>query len=87
MSEVSLEKLVVTLLASLRSILATIEVNGLGLVFVVDEQRRLLGSITDGDIRRAMLTGVGVDDTITLSSSIHNISPHALPVDSRIHEI
>ena len=31
------------------------------IVFVVDEQQRLLGAMTDGDIRRGVLRGVGLD--------------------------
>ena len=34
------------------------------LLAVVDENNRLLGVITDGDIRRALLKGCGVDDNV-----------------------
>lgn len=33
-------------------------------VLVVDADRRLVGSLTDGDIRRAILRGVGLDDPV-----------------------
>ena len=33
-------------------------------LFVTDGDRRLLGTITDGDVRRALLAGVGLDDPI-----------------------
>lgn len=32
------------------------------IVFLVDEQNRLLGSLTDGDVRRGLLRGDGLDD-------------------------
>jgi dTDP-glucose pyrophosphorylase len=42
-----------TLLEALRAI----EENGIEIVFVVDEDRRVLGTLSDGDIRRALLVG------------------------------
>jgi dTDP-glucose pyrophosphorylase len=39
------------------------KVKGLGLV-VVDEEKKLLGSLTDGDMRRAMIAGKGLNDSI-----------------------
>lgn len=35
-----------------------------GIAFVVDEQMRLAGSVTDGDIRRAFLQGAGLDSPL-----------------------
>jgi len=34
------------------------------ILFVVDDDTRLLGSLTDGDVRRGLLKGKGVDDKI-----------------------
>ncbi len=41
-----------------------IDVSALQIGLVVDEQRRLLGVITDGDVRRAILNGVSLDDPV-----------------------
>jgi len=38
-----------------------IDRNGLGIAFVVDKNRKLLGVITDGDIRRVILAGKTLD--------------------------
>jgi len=38
---------------------------------VVDEGGRLLGTITDGDVRRALLAGVGLDDPVRLCMNPH----------------
>lgn len=35
-----------------------------GIVYVVDENRRLVGTVTDGDIRRALINGKGLDENI-----------------------
>lgn len=34
------------------------------IVFIVDEQNRLVGSLTDGDVRRGLLKGFGVEDGV-----------------------
>lgn len=34
------------------------------ILFIVDENERLLGSLTDGDVRRGLLNGVGVEDLV-----------------------
>jgi len=47
--------------ATLREAMAAIDANTHGIVLVVDSERRLLGTITDGDIRRAALGGSSLD--------------------------
>ena len=37
---------------------------GIGIALIVDETHHLIGTITDGDIRRAILNGVEMDDGI-----------------------
>lgn len=48
------------------------------IVLVVDEQRVLLGTITDGDVRRAILRGVGLADTVL---GVMNTTPTIARVD------
>jgi dTDP-glucose pyrophosphorylase len=40
--------------------------------FVVDDRQRLIGLVTDGDIRRGLLAGIGLDDEV---KSVMNASP------------
>lgn len=47
--------------ASLREVLERSNATRRGIVLVVDAERRLLGTITDGDIRRAMLAGTSLE--------------------------
>lgn len=50
-------------------------------IMVVDEKRRLLGTVTDGDIRRSLLAGRGLEDPISV---VMNRKPRvACPNDSR----
>lgn len=50
--------------ATLREALTAIDRNIKGIVFVVDDHQRLIDSLTDGDIRRALLAGATLDDVV-----------------------
>jgi len=50
--------------ASIRDAITAIGANVLGIVFVVDADDRLVGTATDGDIRRGLLQGKTLDDRI-----------------------
>jgi dTDP-glucose pyrophosphorylase/predicted transcriptional regulator len=52
--------LVVDVRASLLEAIEGIERGGQGIAFVANEDRRILGSLTDGDIRRMLLAGMAV---------------------------
>lgn len=52
---------------SLISVMKVINENALGIAFIVDHDQRLCGTITDGDIRRALL------DDLTLDTKVTNI--------------
>ena len=49
---------------SIRDVVARIDQNGSGIALIVDEEGSLLGTITDGDIRRAVLAKVDFDKPI-----------------------
>ncbi len=51
--------------SSLRRIIELIDANAQGIALIVDQKHRLLATVTDGDIRRAMLAGLGMDSKIT----------------------
>lgn len=51
--------------APLRQALKQIDRNGKGIVLVTDGGGRLVGTITDGDIRRAILAGLAVDAPVS----------------------
>lgn len=52
--------------ASLRDVMLTIDQGKLGIALVVDTNGRLVGTVTDGDLRRAFLHGVGLDAIVDL---------------------
>ena len=47
--------------STVRQAMACIDRNGQGIALVVDEERHLLGLVTDGDIRRTILSGLDLD--------------------------
>jgi len=57
----------------IEDVLRTIDTVALQIAFVLDEQSRLCGTVTDGDVRRGILRGVGLREPV---STIMN--PHPL---------
>jgi dTDP-glucose pyrophosphorylase len=51
--------------ATLREAIATLNESGLQIVLILDVADILLGTVTDGDIRRGILRGITLDDPIT----------------------
>ncbi|MCB1174172.1 MAG: nucleotidyltransferase family protein [Leptospiraceae bacterium] len=61
--------------ASIKQATKLLNETGMQIVLVVDENDLLLGTITDGDIRRAILTGLDMSEPAT---RVMNRSPHVL---------
>lgn len=49
---------------SLIEVMKIINENAMGIAFVVDESNKLCGTVTDGDIRRALLKDVGLQEKV-----------------------
>lgn len=56
---------IVTLTTSVRAVMTAIEGARIKLCVLVDDQGRLVRTVVDGDIRRALLAGVGLDDPVS----------------------
>lgn len=82
----SLEKFIIKLPVSLNQVLKKINYNTKGVVFVVNCKNQLVGSISDGDIRRAILKNK-LNKIIKKKSSIINYKPIYLPSGSNIQVI
>lgn len=55
------------------------------IVFIVDEEDKLIGSLTDGDVRRGLLRGVNLNDGV---SKIFNYNPKCIRKNENdIHQI
>ena len=86
-NNIPLESLLVTLPITFHDALEAINANTLGIVFIVDTDRKLLGALTDGDARRDLLAGAALSDLITDDSEFFNKTPRSLPFDCKISEI
>ncbi|MDZ5456534.1 nucleotidyltransferase family protein [Azohydromonas lata] len=65
--------------ASLHEAISALDKGALQIAIVVDEQRRILGSLTDGDVRRALLRQVAL--TTPVAEVMHR-HPHTMPASS-----
>jgi len=63
---------------SIRDAVQVLDTSSMQIVLVVDETHRLLGTITDGDIRRGILKGVSLSDAV---QRIMNPDPTVARVD------
>jgi len=66
--------------ATIREAIARIDRNASGIVLVLDEDRILLGTVTDGDIRRKILEGINIDSPITVLLEKSANLPYARPI-------
>lgn len=66
------ERIFVDKTISIKGAMKVIDQGGLGIAFVVDYNGRLVGTVTDGDIRRAILNGTSMEKSIR---EIMNTSP------------
>lgn len=68
------KKAVIPPTASVRDTIRTIDEGAIQIAFVVAGDQRLLGTVTDGDIRRAILRGVSLDGEARLVMNPHPIT-------------
>ena len=64
MNKIDISLLFLSKDSALRQAIACIDKGGLGIAMVVDDNQHLLGTITDGDIRRAILAGDEMESQI-----------------------
>jgi UDP-N-acetylglucosamine 2-epimerase (non-hydrolysing) len=78
---VELDALVVPPRATLREAMAAIDRGRSQIAFVTEERGRLVGSISDGDVRRALLGGARLDDEV--EPYVNRVPVVAKPGDDR----
>ena len=65
--------------ATVRDALESIDAGAIEIALAVDEKERLVGTISDGDVRRALMRGVGLDSPI---SEVIHLSPITAPTST-----
>jgi dTDP-glucose pyrophosphorylase len=66
--------------SSIHQAIGRMDISRIGIILVVDADRKLLGTITDGDIRRANLTNISLDQPVTVLLEHKADSRHASPI-------
>ncbi len=79
-----LERFLVRPTDSIHQAMASIDANAKGIVLVVDKERCLLGTITDGDIRRAVLARVDLNAPVSKLLACKTSSPYPKPVTAPV---
>ncbi len=59
--------------ASVKDVMQVMDKSALQIAFVVDEEKRLLGVVTDGDVRRSILHGGDLSQSVTAIMNAHPI--------------
>ena len=78
-----LKKYFLSVESSIRDAISTIDGGSAQIAIIVDSERKLLGLVTDGDVRRAILRGISIDGTV---DKIMTIKPLCLPVGKARNE-
>src|SRR3569832_1394846 len=69
--------------ATLRDAIARIDASALQIALVVDDEGRLAGTLTDGDVRRALLRGAALENPVTQAM---NKSPTVARADENLRD-
>ena len=85
--KISIENLFVELPIKYKEALKVIQLNGLGIIFFIDKDKKLIGSFSDGDSRRVILKETPLPEMIQKNSNFYNKNPHHLLFDCKISEI
>lgn len=65
---------------AIRDVVRCIDKSRIGMALFVDDSQRLIATITDGDIRRAMLAGVSFDENAQRLLDFKSASAHPVPI-------
>ena len=80
----NIETLLVPPETTISEALTRLDKTGIGFVLVVDENRHLLGTLVDGDIRRGLLRNIGLEESV---SKIMNKNPIVSNVQTSKQEV
>ena len=64
----------------LRAVIAQIDRGGEGLALVIDGDQNLLGTVTDGDLRRGLLAGIELEQPVEALLEAGSPRPYAAPI-------
>lgn len=80
----SIESTFVSITTSVRELIACIDRGAHGIALVVDAERRLIGTVTDGDVRRGMLATVDLEVPISTILERKVGTQYSRPITARL---
>lgn len=84
MIENDLQKFIGTESLTVLEAMKRIDENAYGILFIVDNQERLLGCLTDGDVRRYLLSGGKLDDKVADATNYNSRFAHSIEEATRL---
>jgi dTDP-glucose pyrophosphorylase len=78
-----LSNLCMTAEHSIREAISLMDLNRLGIILIVSDDFRLRGTITDGDVRRAMLANTNLDESVDVIFKRKLGTPYASPIAAK----
>lgn len=82
----SIEPFLITPDSSIRDAMLTIDKNVQGIVLIADGERTLLGTVTDGDIRRAILNSISLEASVARLLERKKGTSYEVPIVSNIDD-
>jgi dTDP-glucose pyrophosphorylase/CBS domain-containing protein len=81
MNYANISDLFITLTSSIRQVMKQIDQSGkIGIALIVNQDRQIINTITDGDVRRGILAGLSLDRPVSELLSIKAHLPRAVPL-------
>lgn len=84
MKDINIEDFFISPETKISEALARLDETGVGIVLVVSEERHLLGTLVDGDIRRGLLKGIGLEEPV---GRVMNKNPMVSTVQATRQEV
>ncbi len=86
MNEKELQVLFISPVHSIRAAMECVDRGSCGITLVVDQDRRLLGTITDGDVRRAILAGKDLELPVSVLLESKISTDYPKPITAHLGE-
>jgi dTDP-glucose pyrophosphorylase len=83
-SSTELQSLFISLDDSIHAAMKCVDHGSCGIALVVDRESRLLGTITDGDVRRAILAGTDLESSVSILLARKVSTQYPKPVTARL---
>lgn len=82
--QLNIESISIFTTTSIREVIACIDRSGRGIALVVDNEQRLIGTVSDGDVRRAMLAGIDLSNPVSILLERKANTQYSKPITAKL---